>query len=193
MGTLGTFKVTGGKLIVTDPCYGKGTWCQGILKNVSNGEWNADIEIVGNRVAKLHIKAVDQMTHGAWHDEDFDVGVDSGQAGFFSLNKFPDGGQDSPFYDACCNITISSNAGIIDGFGVVSSTGWGDGGYLCRTRKNSTGKIVEAEIVFIDEDEHDMQECEECGEKFAAFDMDGDRCISCDRSFTNVDDDSEEV
>ena len=28
--TLGTFEVTGDKLVVSDPCYELGTWCMGI-------------------------------------------------------------------------------------------------------------------------------------------------------------------
>lgn len=36
---LGSFDVHSGELIVSDPCYSLGTWCQGKLENVRNGEW----------------------------------------------------------------------------------------------------------------------------------------------------------
>lgn len=34
---LGEFKCKSGKLIVSDPCYPLGTWCQLVLNNVKEG------------------------------------------------------------------------------------------------------------------------------------------------------------
>ena len=48
------FEIKSGKVVLSDPCYELGTWCQGIVNNVKNGEWFADAEYVdsfGNRVA----------------------------------------------------------------------------------------------------------------------------------------------
>lgn len=115
-----SFEITSGKMIVTDPCYDKDTWCQAKLDNVKIGKWHATAEYSdegdwGDRVASIW----------AWHDSlgitdpgrDFpncnesipaDIGVDSGQAGFFDLEQYPDDPhKDDAFYDAVCKLTLS--------------------------------------------------------------------------------------
>lgn len=114
------FEITSGKMIVTDPCYDKQTWCQAKLENVKIGKWWATVEYSdeddwGDRVAQIWV----------WHDSlgidnpgrDFppcdeyipaDIGVDSGQAGFFDLDKYPDDPhKDDAFYDAVCKLTLA--------------------------------------------------------------------------------------
>ena len=34
---IGTFELTNGSVMVSDPCYDVGTWCQGELNNVKTG------------------------------------------------------------------------------------------------------------------------------------------------------------
>ena len=188
MNPIGTFKVTGGKLVVTDPCYDVGTWCQAVLKNVRNGEWRAEIDVHdfgktgfgGKRVTRLRAFHASAEPAGPWNVEDFDIGVDSGQAGFFSLDKYPEqDAQDTDFYDTCCNVTLSpTHAGIVNDFGVVSSSGFGDGGYVLRTRKDEKKKFVALEVIFIDEDLEDQRACASCGELSSELDMDG-HCSAC--------------
>jgi hypothetical protein len=114
------FNITSGQMIVTDPCYNKETWCQAKLDNVKIGPWKATVEYSnegdwGDRVAQIW----------AWHDSlgidnpgrdmppcseyiPADIGVDSGQAGFFDLQKYPDDPhQDDAFYQAVCKLTLS--------------------------------------------------------------------------------------
>jgi len=114
------FEITSGKMIVTDPCYDKETWCQAKLDNVKIGPWWATVEYSdeddwGVRVAQIWV----------WHDSlgitepgtffppcpeyiPADIGVDSGQAGFFDLDKYPDDPhKDDAFYDAVCKLTLS--------------------------------------------------------------------------------------
>ena len=63
------------------------------------------------------------------------VAVDSGQCGFYeedyyNANQGGEYGDLDTFYGKACNITLSDEqAGIIDGKGFVSSSGWGDGMY----------------------------------------------------------------
>ena len=38
--SVGGFEVKSGKLMVSDPCYKKDTWCQKVLNDVRNGKWN---------------------------------------------------------------------------------------------------------------------------------------------------------
>lgn len=115
-----SFEITSGKMIVTDPCYDKETWCQAKLDNVKIGKWHATAEYSdegewGARVASIWV----------WHDSlgidnpgrDFpccnesipaDIGVDSGQAGFFDLEKYPDDPhKDDAFYNAVCKLTLA--------------------------------------------------------------------------------------
>lgn len=115
-----SFEITSGKMIVTDPCYDKETWCQAKLDNVKIGKWHSTVEYSdegdwGDRVAQIWV----------WHDSlgidkpglnfppcteyiSVDIGVDSGQAGFFDLEKYPsDPNMDKAFYDAVCNLTLS--------------------------------------------------------------------------------------
>ena len=50
-----------------------------------------------------------------------------------------------------CDITLSRmHAGVMP-FGAVSSSGFGDGSYVCYTHEGDTGEIDFAFIVFIDE------------------------------------------
>jgi len=168
---LGTFEVTSGKLVVSDPCYSRWTWCMGTLENVKNGTWTARILVsdegeLGKRVAELevlHSTVKDPPALGFWENTGIEVGVDSGQAGFWDDAKFGGGGEgkyDDPtsFYGQACHKTLhEGHAGIMDG-GVVSSSGFGDGGYACYILKDGDD-IVGAKIVFItegDEEEEDV-------------------------------------
>jgi hypothetical protein len=164
---VGTFEVKSGKIMVSDPCYNKETWCQGKLDNVLNGTWNAILYIYnegewGKRVGHLlvhHINHPSDLDLPNWEQQDFDVGVDSGQAGIYDEAEYH-GGFDADcneeWYDINCKLTYDpkdSNqfGGVLKG-GVVSSSGYGDGGYDCSVIKNfsipSCGKIVAIEINF---------------------------------------------
>lgn len=169
---LGSFEVVSGKLVISDPCYDRGIWCAGTLENVRNGEWNAkadyvEVEDWGRRVAKLT----------AWHQDCpsdasltrrgtlFEVGVDSGQAGIFDDRYYQDGtilplpktytAEDvrAVWYSHCCEITLARlQAGVLP-YGVVSSSGFGDGGYDCVQYLTDSGEVVKVEIEFITEEE----------------------------------------
>ncbi len=100
----------------------------------------------------------------------FDFGVDSGQLGFFDfehyrndksvegLPKF-DFGSDfddesgEAWYRAICNITLANEQWGVLPFGVVSSSGFGDGSYPIFAVTNKQNEYVGFIVVFIDEDE----------------------------------------
>lgn len=174
-----TFKVESGALRVTDPCYEMDTLCAGTLENVKNGTWFAHAKYGDQgRVASLNIRHADygDPTYvGTWDKTDIDVGVDSGQAGFFDLTQYADAVSDKgnwiqqgpkflEFYDKVCGLTIKQSStdqfGVVP-FGVVSSTGWGDGSYHCYVlRDKDNGLLVAAQIVFLggeDEDDEDEE------------------------------------
>ena len=169
---IGSFEVTSGKVEITDPCYSPES---GILvKDVKNGNYISFVEIIdagnwGARNALLYAinkeyfeknsLSVENLNLQNWDPQDDYFGVDSGQGGIFDVSKFP-GGDDESFYDECCSITLNGIcAHALEG-GVVSSSGFGDGGYGYEVIKDEQGQIVGFCIVFIDEEaeEEDFDE-----------------------------------
>lgn len=156
---LGNFEVTSEKLMVSDPCYNLGTWCQGILENVRNGKWRG-LSVKGktdwgNRVWEVRAVHSDYSVDIAMSEKmNIDVGVDSGQAGFFDLSHFK-GGQDEygdgGWYDQCCDLTLGPAGGV------VTSSGFGDGSYRCYVARDN-GQIVAAKIVFVLREEEYVDE-----------------------------------
>jgi len=160
---LGTFEVESGKLMITDPCYEPGTWCQGELREVHNGTWSARVIKNGEGrcaelVAECDVVSLSEASR-FWEPQDIDVGVDSGQAGIFDSEHFRSEadaiGIEKSWYSMCCDKTLGKmGAGVIP-CGVVSSSGYGDGSYNCFIRKRKD-KIVAVKIIFIsEEDEED--------------------------------------
>lgn len=122
------------------------------------------------RVCFMHIRhesvpADEPIDTTKFVKSEIDVGVDSGQAGFFDLKPFeavaalPNHAEDKDkshphhaFYRTCCNTTCDTEKswGVINGMGVVSSTGWGDGGYNLYVRRNEAGEVIEGRIVYLE-------------------------------------------
>lgn len=195
---IGEFEVTSGELIVSDPCYEVGTWCAGTLANVLNGKWlgfvqQGNFNNWGNRIHSLIIihneiandkqfQSVEKVSIDIMNGDlevinsGIDVGVDSGQAGFFDpafykndesvpkdfvkpdwLNTLDEVGE--KWYGLCCERTCGSefSAGVIQG-GIVSSSGIGDGSYDCFYQVNSEGKVVVAIISFLLNDDEEDEE-----------------------------------
>lgn len=125
------------------------------------------------RIAYLHIRhesvSKPSITLEGFEQMGFNIGVDSGQAGFFDLSKFEvvaadkdhkDSPEHEDFYEACGQKTLGQESwGTVQGMGAVSSSGYGDGGYPLFIKRNDHGQIVEARIVYISEvDEEDDAE-----------------------------------
>jgi len=164
------FKIESGKMILTDPCYEKGTWCTKTIP-ARNGEWTVEVTMCGDRVAELiarHELYLDVMAGG----ENIDIevlGVDSGQMGFFDESKYPKTKNDigeydekGSFYGKCCDTTLSKkNYGAVDNMGCVSSTGYGDGSYGGFAETDENGDALYVEIHFIDVDDDGLEFTEE--------------------------------
>jgi len=169
---IGNFRVVSGRVVVSDPCYEIGTWCQGILDKVRKGEWVCQVSIAQENACDRCVAELTAMRSPAldlgnpkWTAEtSFEVGVDSGQAGIFDMahyrdDRIADGVQrlsreiicgQEPWYSLCCDRTSGSElgAGIIP-CGVVSSSGFGDGSYRCYTQRDRDGYVIGIRIVFI--------------------------------------------
>lgn len=196
----------GEKVMVSDPCYGLGTWCQGVIENVLPGNYECVVEYSdegdwGVRVAAIEV--IHQDTRFIRYEaQDFEVGVDSGQAGIFDYEYYVKYHTDSKeaehvddgWYDKVCDLTLSRiknpvfeefnwdilgespvdqwkrykeyrdskkcwpylerlDGNTVDGLGLVSSSGYGDGGYTCWASKNEDGKVNAIRIEFIADEE----------------------------------------
>jgi len=180
-----TFNVVSGAMVCSDPCYEIPTFCQGIITNVKNGEWEADIEMSyegswGDRVAVLKVRHITaNFGNCQWDLMDFRAGVDSGQFGFFdkdfyrndeAANDLPkyvfDGDYDrepgDQWYRAACKLTLDDEQWGVMPNGAVSSSGYGDGSYNVYGCKDNNGEYVAFYVEFIsgsdDEDEFDDED-----------------------------------
>lgn len=158
------------KVMVSDPCYGLNTWCQGIVENALPGTYDCFVEYSdegdwGTRVSAIEVRHThyDDAVRD-FYPEDFEVGVDSGQAGIFDYEYYEKYHSDSKewphvnddWYDKVCNITLGrESSGTIDGFGLVSSSGYGDDGYICCTARDGDGNVIAIRVEYITEDEED--------------------------------------
>jgi hypothetical protein len=103
-----------------------------------------------------------------WEKLPFSVGVDSGQAGIFDFSHYRDDsvvkeayrltkthiGQDregsgGDWYGMCCDRTLSFYKWGLIPYGVVSSSGLGDGMYSAFAVKNDEGEVIAVKIIFI--------------------------------------------
>lgn len=152
----------GSKVRVSDPCYGTNVWCAGVIDNVKEGIYNASVEMSdegmwGIRVKSLTIVHADYKGFLFFNESArFEVGVDSGQAGFYDEDYYQQyhtaKDVDDDWYDAICELTYPF--GTKDDKCVVSSSGFGDGCYTCYMLVDDDNKVVAMMIEFIsDEDE----------------------------------------
>lgn len=177
---IGTFSL-GTKVMVSDPCYSLGTWCQGVLENVKSGIWEAYLKMSdegdwGIRVAELiTVNSEHYKEHPIIMDEhqEFEVGVDSGCAGIFDYEYYckyhTEDEKDKRWYETIiCNQFFPThnssgwkNSIFTDSEGVASSSGYGDGGYDCYVARNDEGEIIGIRIVYISEEEINEEENDE--------------------------------
>ena len=178
---LGSFELTGRVMRVSDPCYDRGVWCCGTVDNCRPGTWEAavlqrDMGDWGVRNAVLAARCADGgpkfsavnralcNATGEWRECDIDVGVDSGQAGFFDDRYYggvraeaettgTGSGPDRQWYGLCCDATKSECfAGVIP-YGAVSRSGFGDGGYTAYRHLAGDGTVDFLFVVFIGPEE----------------------------------------
>ena len=176
---------------VSDPCYTDDVWCKTKLTNVKAGNYEVYVEhqeSYGRRVSKLQVVHEDfkflRHDNLKW-EEHSEIGVDSGQAGIFcessyrndeiakdivtpqgdwsGLPMFDDVQEGNVWYDKMCAFTINGGDrwGSYDS-GVVTSSGYGDGGYPLDVIKLDDGSIVGMRITYMfEEDEEEEEEYKE--------------------------------
>lgn len=159
---LGKFDVTSGKVILTDPCY---KFDAEKVLPARNGKWSA-MAVWGNGVIKdleVYHEEFDNLPSVA-KKLDFTCPVGSGQAGVFDADMYAQyqGGkydQLNTFYGQACHLCdTEQRGGIVKGkrscFGVVSSSGYGDGDYNMEGWFYE-GQLVSVRIYFVGDEEEE--------------------------------------
>lgn len=148
-------------VMVSDPCYKVGVWCQGEVNNVLEGEYNVFISEDDGRIKEL-IVSHDNYSEIEAEDinieQPFEVGVDSGNAGIFDYKYYCDTHEEDDILDEwydnmhakLFDNECSKNWLFFRKHGVITSSGYGDGCYYCYTAERNN-KVMAIKIVFIDE------------------------------------------
>jgi len=177
---LGFFEILSGFVDISDPCYEPSVGCRASKLPTKNGTYIATVikrESGEDQGRCMVLEAVLEDATGVWVESDHDIGVDSGQAGIFDSKRYrideigrkwkakqPKNNnrnicENEPWYSMCCDITCGDKqAGVIP-YGVVSSSGYGDGSYSFWMRMDS-GLATGFRIIFIDS-EKEQEESEE--------------------------------
>lgn len=163
---------------VSDPCYTDDVWCVVKLKDVMPGNYVVDVSKEDGRPSSItvyHQQFKSSNLFSPYYNLEFigEIGVDSGQAGFFDETSYRKddlfrnklGGefsrQFSPekdgdiWYGAMCDMTLSGDLWGSYSSGVVSQSGWGDGSYPLYVKRAPNGKIVAMRLVFISDEDQD--------------------------------------
>lgn len=181
---------TAGTILCTDPCYCPGVHCTALVR-VKPGKWNSAVErgesgTWGARTAalivaheSLPVSAV--RLSSAWRAyTTATIGVDAGCVGFYDAAAYAatydasvrglDGSQWPAEFDA-----IDMARG---GFGVVSTSGYGDGSYVVYGVVHA-GEVMALACVFCPADEDEDDDITEDSYSDADDDTDDD-CINLD-------------
>jgi hypothetical protein len=169
------FTVTSNYIHVTDPCYHHDVINKGVRAGIDssigrfdipaeNGTWLARVTektfacdgIVTTRLTEmvaLHVVGgLNVVFHDRHHRQEFFSAVDSGQLGVFDSSVFPrheSRDLTRGFYKKCCAATSrGSRGGIIEGSGVVVSSGWGDGSYRTIVTYGPNNRAVGVRLLF---------------------------------------------
>lgn len=172
---LGTLQLTQPTLRITDPCYQVGTWCAVTLQ-AKPGAWLAK-SVVGPTSWHTRVKVL-QISHETLGDVDvadyktlehteLNAGVDSAQCGFFDDALYPRDAaafeyEGDTFYGQCCKLTLDRGlpgGGVLASqAGVLTSSGFGDGGYDVFVQRDAQGEVVLVQLLFIDESVQDDED-----------------------------------
>lgn len=170
--------IKSGKVTISDPCYEPDIWCAGVVENMKNGVYNCYGHMQEGRVAEISMVHVDtELLHNpVWEELEADIGVDSGQCGFFDHEYYNENGGDQrdtdewaigddSFYGKACALTIGepSQFGVFEEYAFVSSAGYGDGSYQAYTHEtleDDSEQIDAIKVVFIEDDADDKDGAE---------------------------------
>lgn len=171
---------------VSDPCYNDDVWCKTKLTGVLPGKYSVEVDksdegVWGLRCSSITAIHEDYINKDLVWDYHSEIGVDSGQAGIFCESSYRNDEididtpptdfvlpyDDSPgdaWYEKMCRFTLAEEHWGTYETGVVSSSGYGDGGYPLEVARDRSGYIIGMKVTFIgDEEEEDGDCCGVCG------------------------------
>ena len=178
------FKIKSGKIVASDPCYTAGEWCQGTIP-AKNGDWEVYVETETNgRIKNISAWNIEAATNNTSLPNEvytagelpFVFGVDSGQFGYFDADSYRNDNavgnipladwfeiekDGDKFYSICCNATCSTDNYGVFPFGIVSSSGYGDGSYQTTGITDKDGNYIALATVFIEDRENDYDDEDE--------------------------------
>ena len=159
---VGSFQVEHGILYASDPCYDwkpEEAGVPGHNLKARSGTWDAWTTMAEGRIESLEVRhhGVGNIPpaitdHLPWTLHPGVLGVDSGQMGFYDVEVFKREMKER--YEEACNLTLQADqAGILQEYGVVSSSGYGDGTYTMEVVLDATGTCIAARVIFIIDEE----------------------------------------
>jgi hypothetical protein len=173
--TLGKFNVSTGKVVVSDPDYKLGTWCQAVLENVKNGIWTATVVqatvgVWGRLNVVLTALHETEVDFGAtdWILSESQIGADRPKVGIYDSDFFGNDDKTGPiqnkfglpiqkkgdkFKVANSDLVDCKNGAGVFESGVVSLSGLGVGVYPLEILINEKEEIIGMRIVFIDDEQ----------------------------------------
>lgn len=162
---LGTIEL-GVKVMISDPTYRIGTWCTHTVENMKPGTYTCYAVVADEKSYGLHSEgriAEQYVLFGETTIEDFnedyiplcDIGVDSATAGVFDFEFFESIQEEQKrerWYGLIEGLVHEEieywTAGTMENKGVITSTGYGDGGYDVFALVKE-GQVVGLNIVFM--------------------------------------------
>lgn len=144
----------------------QGTWMAvSIQKKFNKDKWFMPSELV------VHHESCRDWTTLKWEEVPKGVGADTAQVGIWDREHFSDdtlvpkdknwinekGEVTGPWvpeqmwYSWCCELTSGGNFAAVMPYGVVSRSGYGDGGYPLFVSRNVDGLIIAVLVRFVDD------------------------------------------
>jgi hypothetical protein len=142
-----------------DSCFGRfdipaenGIWIARVTEKTFSHDEIGDATKLTEMVALHTVGGLNVAFHDRHHRQEFFNAVDSGQMGVFDSSLFPrheSRDVKRGFYKKCCMATSPKNrSGIIDGRGIVASSGWGDGSYRTIVTYGPNNRAVGVRLLF---------------------------------------------
>ncbi|GAF17103.1 hypothetical protein JCM19046_1582 [Bacillus sp. JCM 19046] len=141
---LGTFPVTGTKLLVSDAIDGMKEDGNMVFSNVKAGDWTASLAYMENQTVK-HVTVFygKKLSSGKWHDFNKPIVVDSASVGIFNYDAYQK--VDDAVHERMFN--TDEQAWLMPE-GVVALSGYGDGIYTIQLKYNVAKQLVGLKIDF---------------------------------------------
>ncbi len=147
--SLGNFSVTSGKIMVTDPIYLKGTWCQAEM-HVSNGSWKAEVVEDDGQVKIFQVIFGDlEIPKKDWVLNSQEIGVDSGFIGMYDNDTYDNAQDDGrEFHSINERTIITSRFGGTFVSGAICDPGQRNNNFNLYVAEDAAGKVVGLRVKF---------------------------------------------